>query len=102
MYYFHVGKVVDEDLVNCGLCPYVISIVEADFWEDEGCLSDLHMSEEIACTIGEETLEGLDELQESMFAYEDSSFTRDDVIKLMLQRGFVENKEFSEYMDEFD
>ena len=95
---FNVAETPDEMLEEMGVNPYGIAIVYAHYWLANQALDDNHIEEDIEALMGASTLDGLTEEAEGFFSHEDASLSRQDLVDLLLRRGFVEDAAFSAFI----
>lgn len=93
-YYFHVSKKKDEDTDQ-----YAIMIASVEYWDTNGCISDLHIADDLCTAYKTEAFtDEFEEVSESIF-FPTVEMTRNEIISKLKKIGLKQDKEFSEYAE---
>lgn len=94
-WYFFIDILDPEDCCEDGL-PY-IPIVSVSYWEKEGKIDDQGITKGYNLSLDRALEEiGLNEGCESLFEFKKGGITREDAIKIMINKGFIWKPELAE------
>ena len=96
-YLFHISNEENDQYFNMGIAVY---ITPSDYWDENKVIADHYTDEELDELTP--VLEEVDLAEVMQSTYESINYINEEKLKIkMLNAGFVESTEFSDYIESF-